>query len=67
MQRHHSIAPMPNGKFAFTDQDSRQLKVLEKSGTVAVIAGTGGKVIKMGLEATQLLGSQWACVLRVST
>lgn len=44
----HSIAPLPNGKLAFTDQDSRQLKVLEQSGTVAVIAGTGEESNKNG-------------------
>lgn len=37
----HSVAPLPNGRIAFTDQDSRQVKLLARGGDVVVIAGTG--------------------------
>ena len=36
-----SVAPLPNGRIAFTDQDSRQVKLLARGGDVVVIAGTG--------------------------
>ena len=39
--RIHSISALQGGSVAFTDQDSRQLKVLQSGGAVKVIAGTG--------------------------
>lgn len=39
--RIHSISALQDGSIAFTDQDSRQLKILQSGGAVKVIAGTG--------------------------
>lgn len=44
----HSVAPLPDGSIVFTDQDSRQVKQLQTSGCVTVIAGTGEESNKNG-------------------
>ena len=41
--RIHSISALQDGNIAFTDQYSRQLKILQSVGAVKVIAGTGEK------------------------
>ena len=47
----HSISALQNGSIAFTDQDSRQLQILQrKGGAVKVIAGTREESNKMALE-----------------
>ena len=53
IMRIHSISALQDGSIAFTDQDSRQLKVLQSGGVVKVIAGTtaGRRATKMALEA----------------
>ena len=46
--RIHSISALQDGTIAFTDQDSRQLKILQSGGAVKVIAGTGEESNKNG-------------------
>ena len=46
--RIHSISSLQDGSLAFTDQDSRQLKLLQSGGAVKVIAGTEEKCNKNG-------------------
>ena len=46
--RIHSISALQDGSIAFTDQDSRQLKLLQSGGAVKVIAGTEEKSNKNG-------------------
>ena len=36
-----AVAPLSDGKVAFTDQTRRRVMRLERNGTVTVIAGTG--------------------------
>ena len=40
IMRIHSISALQDRRIVFTDQDSRQLKVLQSGGAVKVIAGT---------------------------
>ena len=44
----HSISVIQDGSIAFTDQDSRLLKVLQSEGVVKVIAGIGEEGNKNG-------------------
>ena len=46
--RIHSISALQDGNIAFTDQDSRQLKILQSGGAVKIIAGTGEENNKNG-------------------
>ena len=58
--RIHSISALQDGSIAFTDQDSRQLKIIQSGGAVKVIAGTGEESNKMALEVIPRLANQWA-------
>ena len=44
----HSVAPLWDGSIVFTDQDSRQVKQLQRCSNVAVMAGTGEEGNKNG-------------------
>ena len=54
--RIHSISALQDGNIAFTDQDSRQLKILQSGGAVKVIAGTGEENNKNGCGSHFALG-----------
>ena len=55
--RIHSISALQDGSIVFTDQDSRQLKVLENGrGAVKVIAGTGEESNKNGSGSHSAFG-----------
>lgn len=46
--RIHSISSLQDGSIAFTDQNSRQLKIQQSEGTLKVTAGTGEESNKNG-------------------
>ena len=52
----HSISALQDGSIAFTDQDRRQLKVLQSGGAVKVITGTGEENNKNGSESHSAFG-----------
>ena len=54
--RVHSISALQDGSIAFTDQDSRQLKILQSGGEVKVIAGTGEESNKNGSGSHSAFG-----------
>ena len=58
----HSVTPLSDGSIVFTDQDSRQVKQLQRCGNVAVMAGTGKEGNKKAREARLFLGNPWAYV-----
>ena len=54
--RIHSISALQNGSIAFTDQDSRQLKIIQSGGAAKVIAGTGEESNKNGSGSHSAFG-----------
>ena len=52
----HSISALQDGSIAFTDQDSRQLKILQSGGAVKVIVGTGEESNKSGSGGHSIFG-----------
>lgn len=54
--RIHSISALQDGTIIFTDQDSRQLKLLQQGGVVKVIAGTGEESNKNGSGSHSAFG-----------
>ena len=57
----HLVAPLSDGSIVFTDQDSRQVKQLQRCGNVAVMAGTGEEGNKNGSGSHAAFG-QPMCV-----
>lgn len=54
--RIHSISALQDGSIAFTDQDSRQLKIIQSGGAAKVIAGTGEESNKNGSGSHSAFG-----------
>lgn len=51
-----SVAPLPDGAVAFTDQVSRQVKQLKRNGTIEIVAGTGEESNKNGTASFSAFG-----------
>ena len=51
-----AVAPLSDGKVAFTDQTRRQVMHLDRNGTVTVIAGTGEEGNKNGSGSCATFG-----------
>lgn len=61
-----AVAPLSDGKAAFTNQTRRQVMHLDRNGTVRVIAGTGEEGNKNGSVAVQPLVSRWVYAPRAT-
>ena len=63
----HSISALKDGSIAFTDQDSRQIKILQSGGAVKVISGTGEESNKNGSGSHSMFGQQMASALKAKS